>query len=122
MAIFNQRLPNIKVQPEVQVGGSDSWARKLTTEWIAGSGVDVNGHCCDISLRFERQEFIANMEPYLKRDAKDVPTADYVEWLMKLFHSPENGQFALPMYTGTVALMFNKKRFQEKGQAFPDDS
>jgi multiple sugar transport system substrate-binding protein len=110
------------VEPEVQVGGSDQWAPKLTTEWIAGSGVDVTGHCCDISLGFARQGFIANMEPYLKRDAKDVPTADYVEWLMKLFHSPENGQFALPMYTGTIALMFNRRRFQEKGVALPDDS
>jgi multiple sugar transport system substrate-binding protein len=122
LAIFNQKFPNIKVEPEVQVGGPDSWSPKLTTEWIAGSGVDVTGHCCDVSLGFARQGFLTNMEPFLKRDAKDVPTADYVDWLMKLFHSPENGQFALPMYTGTIALMFNRRRFQEKGVALPDDT
>jgi multiple sugar transport system substrate-binding protein len=122
MPLFNAKFPNIKVVPEVQVGGTLDWAPKLATSWIAGDGVDLTGHCCDVSMDFARQGFTLNLDPYLKRDSKAVPTQDYVDWLMKLFNSPQHGQFALPMYTGTIALMFNRKRFQEKGVPLPDDS
>jgi multiple sugar transport system substrate-binding protein len=88
----------------------------------AGSGPDLSGHCCEYGPAFSREGFLLDLDPYLKRDAKAVPMADYVEWLIKLFHSPENGQFALPMYTGTVALMFSRRRFQEKGVPLPDDT
>jgi multiple sugar transport system substrate-binding protein len=119
MPIFNAKFPHIKVQPEVQLS---DWPAKNRTEWIAGTGVDISGHCCDHSIGFARDGFLLNLDPYLKRDAKAVPTQDYVDRLMKLFVSPQHGQFALPMYTGTVALMFNRRRFQEKGLPLPDDT
>jgi multiple sugar transport system substrate-binding protein len=122
LAIFNQKFPNIKVLPEIQEGGSATWGPKLVTGWLGGDGVDITGHCCDVSLDFTRQGFILNLDPFLKRDARAVPTQDYVEWLMKLFNSKENGQFALPMYTGTIALMYNRRRFQERGIPVPDDT
>ncbi len=120
LQLFTQKFPNVKVEPEVQL--EPDWPQKLRTEWIAGTGVDLTGHCCQHSIAFSREGFLLNMDPYLKRDAKAVPTEDYVEWLMKLFNSKENGQFALPMYTGTIALMFNRRRFQEKGVPLPDDT
>jgi len=119
MPLFKQKFPNITVQPEVQLS---DWPQKNRTEWVAGTGVDISGHCCDHGPAFSREGFLLNLDSYLKKDGKAVPTQDYVEWLMKLFSSKENGQFALPMYTGTIALMFNKKRFQEKGVPLPDDS
>ncbi|MDQ3702265.1 MAG: extracellular solute-binding protein [Chloroflexota bacterium] len=122
MPIFNLQFPHIKVLPEIQEGASTIWGPKLSTSWLGGDGVDITGHCCDVSLDFSRQGFLLNLDPYLKRDAKAVPTQDYVEWLMKLFNSPQNGQFALPMYTGTIALMFDRKRFQEKGLPLPDEN
>lgn len=119
MPLFKAKFPNITVVPEVQLG---DWPQKNRTEWIAGTGVDITGHCCDHGPAFSREGFTQNLDAYLKKDGKAVPTADYVEWLMKLFSTKENGQFALPMYTGTVALMFNRKRFQEKGIPLPDDT
>ena len=119
MPLFKQKFPNITVQPEVQLS---DWPQKNRTEWVAGTGVDISGHCCDHGPAFSREGFLLNLDSYLKKDGKAVPTQDYVEWLMKLFSTKENGQFALPMYTGTIALMFNKKRFQEKGVPLPDDT
>jgi multiple sugar transport system substrate-binding protein len=119
LELFNAKHPHVTVQVEVQVG---DWATKNTTEWIAGTGPDLSGHCCQHGPVFARQGFLLNLDPYIKRDGKDIPTSDYVEWLIKLFSSPEHGQFALPMYTGTVGLFYNRAIFQQKGVATPDES
>jgi len=120
MALFNQKFPNIKVSVEPQNTG---WEAKNTTEWIAGTGPDLSGHCCSQGPAWGSQGLFMKLDPYLKRDAKAVPTQDYVEWLMKLFATPNQaGQWALPMYTGTVHLFYNKSLFQKKGLPFPDET
>ena len=120
LALFNKKFPNITVQVEPQNG---DWVAKNNTEWIAGTGPDLSGHCCDNGPNWGRQGMFLDLNPYIKRDSKAVPTQDYVEWLLKLFASPqEAGQWALPMYTGTVALFYNKALFKNKGIPFPDDT
>ncbi len=120
LALFNKKFPNIKVEVEPQNG---DWVAKNNTEWIAGTGPDLSGHCCDNGPNWGRQGMFLNLDPYIKRDSRAVPLGDYVEWLMKLFATPpEAGQWALPMYTGVVALFYNKDLFKKKGVAFPDDT
>lgn len=115
--LFNEKFPKIKVEIEPQVG---NWSQKNQTEWLAGTGPDLSGHCCDWGPVWARQGLLFNMEPGMKRDVPARIREDFVEWLLKLFHSPEAGQFALPMYTGTIALYYNKEEFQKAGVAFPD--
>ena len=119
LAVFNQKFPNIKVEVEAQNSG---WETKNAADWIAGSGPDLSGHCCNVGPDWGAQGLFLNLDPYIKRDSKAVPTNDYVEWLVKLFNSPQHGQFALPMYTGTVHLFYNKALFRNKGIPFPDDT
>jgi multiple sugar transport system substrate-binding protein len=119
LELFNKKFPNVQVQVEVQLTG---WDVKNASEWIAGTGPDLSGHCCQTGPVYARQGFLLNLDPYIKKDAKQVPTADYVEWLMKLFSAPQLGQFALPMYTGTIGLMFNRNLFKQKGVALPDEN
>jgi multiple sugar transport system substrate-binding protein len=117
--LFNEKFPKVKIEVEPQLTG---WTDKNQTEWIAGTGPDISGHCCNWGPQWARDGLLYNMEPSLKKDVPDAVRKDFVEWLMKLFWSPENGQFALPMYTGTIALYYNKDAFQKAGVPFPDES
>ena len=115
--LFNQKFPKIKIEAEPQLSG---WPEKNQTEWIAGTGPDISGHCCQHGPNWARQGLLYNMDASLKRDVPTKIREDFVEWLLKLFHSPEAGQFALPMYTGTIALYYNKDVFQKRGVPLPD--
>jgi multiple sugar transport system substrate-binding protein len=117
--LFGQSFPKIKIAIEPQLA---DWQIKNQTEWVAGTGPDVSGHCCYWGTQFARDGLLWNMEPAMKKDVPARIRDDYVEWLMKLFFTPEQGQFALPMYSGTIALFFNKTVFQRKGVPFPDDT
>ncbi|HEV2121575.1 MAG TPA: extracellular solute-binding protein, partial [Chloroflexota bacterium] len=120
LALFNKKQPNIKVEVEPQNG---KWTEKNTSEWVAGTGPDLSGHCCDNGPGWGRQGMFLNLDSYIKRDSKAIPLNDYVEWLLKLFAQPSQmGQWGLPMYTGTVALFYNKELFKKKGVAFPDET
>ena len=114
-------VPQHQGAPEIQEGGSATWGPKLVTGWLGGRG----GHHRPL-LRRQPGLLPPGLHPQPRplpqAGRQGVPTQDYVDWLMKLFNSKENGQFALPMYTGTIALMYNRRRFQERGIAVPDDT
>jgi multiple sugar transport system substrate-binding protein len=120
LELFKQRHPNVTVNIEVQMG--TDWVQKNATEWIAGDGPDLTGHCCEYGITYDRQGFLLGMDPYIKKDSRAVPTGDYVEWLLKLFSSQQSGQFALPMYTGTIGLLYSRPAFRNKNLPFPDDT
>ena len=124
VALFNERFPKIKVQiePQIDIPGGLTWPLKNETEWIAGTGPDISGNCCEWGPVWARKGLMWNMEPAMKRDVPARIREDFVEWLIKLFHSPEHGQFSLPMYTGTIALYYNTEAFQRSGVPFPDDT
>jgi multiple sugar transport system substrate-binding protein len=124
VALFNERFPKIKVQiePQIDTPGGATWQLKNETEWIAGTGPDISGNCCEWGPVWARKGLMWNMEPAMKRDVPARIREDFVEWLIKLFHSPEHGQFSLPMYTGTIALYYNTEAFQRSGVPFPDDT
>jgi multiple sugar transport system substrate-binding protein len=120
LELFGKKHPNLKVEVEPQNTG---WEAKNTADWVAGTGPDLSGHCCAQGPDWGRQGMFLNLDPYVKRDSRAIPLNDYVEWLLKLFATPASaGQWALPMYTGTVALFYNKELFKRKGLPFPDDT
>jgi multiple sugar transport system substrate-binding protein len=120
MQVFNQQFPNIKVSIEPQIGAD--WPAKNQSEWLAGTGPDVSGHCCSSGVQWARDGLFLDLDPLLKRDIPQGIRDDFVAWLMELFHQPGTGQFALPMYSGTIALFYNKVLFRRKGIAPPDES
>ena len=122
LLLFNQAFPNIKVAVEPQIGASDVWGQKNQTEWLAGTGPDLTGHCCTVGVQWARDGFFLDLDSRIKRDVPQRIREDYLEWLMRLFSQPGAGQFALPMYSGTIALFYNKTLFQRKGVAPPDDT
>jgi multiple sugar transport system substrate-binding protein len=93
----------------------------------AGDAPDVIGQCCTSLPEWARKSATENLDPYIRRDWKKEVIADFAElqydWFNgKHIHQPEVGQYAVPMYMGTIALYYNKNRFQAAGLAFPDDT
>ena len=119
LAIFKEKLPYVTVVAEPQVG---TWQEKNYTEWIAGTGPDMSGSCCNTLPDWGRQGILMNMDPLIKKDSKQVPLNDYVDVQLKTWNFTDRVQFALPMYMGIFGLYYSKTLFQRKGVAFPDDT
>jgi multiple sugar transport system substrate-binding protein len=124
MKLFQERNPNVKVtiEPQIDTPGGAAWWQKNQTEWVAGTGPDMSGHCCVYGISWAQDGLLVNMEPMMKKDIPAKIREDFVEWLMKLFTSPQAGLWALPMYSGTIGLYYNKTMFQRKGVPLPDDT
>ncbi|MGH2353452.1 MAG: ABC transporter substrate-binding protein [Chloroflexota bacterium] len=122
--IFRQKFPHVTVNAESQTStpGGPTWQEKNFAEWLAGTGPDVSGSCCATLPDWGRQGILLNLEPLIKRDAKEVPLNDYVAAQLSVWKTPERGQFALPMYMGIFGLYYSRQLFQRKGVAFPDDT
>ena len=47
--MFRQKFPNVTIRAEAQVDtpGGPTWSDKNYTEWVAGTGPDVSGSCCN---------------------------------------------------------------------------
>ncbi|HXI16403.1 MAG TPA: extracellular solute-binding protein [Chloroflexota bacterium] len=118
LALFKDSFPNLKISIEPQVG--EDWPTKNYTEWIAGSGPDMTGHAGQWGVQWGREGLLWNMETAYKKDVPPRIQEDYVDWLIKIFQLPERGLVAIPMYSGTVGLMYNKSVFQRKGVSLPD--
>src|SRR5687768_7372663 len=118
LELFKQSFPNVKVSVEPQVG--EDWPTKNYTEWIAGSGPDMTGHAGQWGVQWGREGLLWDMAAAVKKDIPPRIQEDYVEWIVKLFTLPERGVIALPMYSGTIGLLYNKTVFQKKGVPVPD--
>ena len=119
LAILKEKLPYLTVVAEPQLSG---WPEKNFAEWLAGSGPDMSGSCCNTLPDWGRQGVLMNMDALIKKDGKQVPLSDYVDVQLKTWNLPDRGQFALPMYMGIFGLYYSKTLFQRKGVPFPDDT
>src|SRR4029453_9422677 len=90
--------------------------------WLAGTGPDVSGSCCNTLPDWGRQGVLLDLDPLIKRDGKQVPLSDYVAAQLDVWKTPERGQFALPMYMGIFGLFYSRPFFQSKGAPSPADA
>ncbi|HEU5318627.1 MAG TPA: extracellular solute-binding protein [Chloroflexota bacterium] len=122
--IFRQTFPHVTVKAEPQVGvpGGPSWQEKNFAEWLAGDGPDVSGSCCATLPDWGRQGMLTDLDPLIKRDGREVPLSDYVAAQLNTWKTPQNGQFALPMYMGVFGLYYSRSLFRRKGVPYPDDT
>lgn len=113
--LFTAKYPAISVQIEPFED-----AAKNTTAWIAGAGPHVAMSWGAALVDSGRRGIVAPLDAFVKRDARAVPLADYVEFQLKATQWPGVGQFALPMYINVYGLYYNRALFQKKGIAPPD--
>ncbi|MGH2371468.1 MAG: ABC transporter substrate-binding protein, partial [Chloroflexota bacterium] len=93
-----------------------------TTKWLGGSGPHVTMTWGTVLVDSGRQGMFLGLDPYIKRDGRAVPLSDYADYHVKAIQWQGVGQFALPMYSNLYGLYYNKKVFQQKGVALPDET
>jgi multiple sugar transport system substrate-binding protein len=114
---FQQKYPNITVQPQAQVG---DYATKVLTQMASGSGApDLIGGCCTTLPSWARKGVLVKLDPFIARDLKKAQIDDFEQNQYHSFSRPGVGQYALPMYMGTYGFLYNKDRFQAAGVALP---
>ena len=116
-ALFTQKYPKIKVNPEPDPG-----PEKLFAEMVAGTAADVMGQCCATLPTWAQKGILTDLDKYIKHDWKASLVKDFSEVQYNYFWSKDAGRFAVPMYMGTSALYYNKDRFKRAGVAVPDES
>ncbi len=114
--LFNQRFPQIKVN-----NIPDPGCAAVTARIAAGDPPDVMGQCCTCLPSWARKGVLEPLDPYIKRDLSPKLIADFSEVQWNFFRLPGIGQYAMPMYQGTAALLYNKDAFRKRGIALPDE-
>jgi multiple sugar transport system substrate-binding protein len=116
LPLFTQKNPHITVVQEPEGNSGLDYAVKLA----AASAPDVFAACCHALPVWGWQGLLLNLDPFLKKASSEIPLSDYAQHLLRFWHTPQRGQFAMPMSGFTRALYYNRVRFQEKGIKFPD--
>src|SRR5687768_7721072 len=73
--LFNEKFPKIKIVAEGQDG---DWQTKNKTEWIAGTGADMSGHCCTVGVQWAREGLFTDLDAKMKKDIPSKIREDYV--------------------------------------------
>ncbi|HEX2186620.1 MAG TPA: hypothetical protein VHN78_14060, partial [Chloroflexota bacterium] len=115
--LYRRKRPNVTFE---LLGFTDN--TKPVTEWLAGAGPHVSMQYGTPLVDSGRKGFFVGLDPYVKRDSKDLPMDDYVPFQLQATTWPAVGRFGLPMYINIYALYFNRTIFQRKGVAPPDET
>jgi multiple sugar transport system substrate-binding protein len=118
---FNEKHPNIEIELSPRTCDSDDCLREnLITQMAAGTAPDVYQLCCWTSTSFVQNGQALNLQPYIDRDATEVNMKDFSSkqfgaWTL------DGNIYALPYYTGTFCIGYNKEMFDEVGVSYPPD-
>jgi multiple sugar transport system substrate-binding protein len=94
----------------------------MIAEWVAGAGPHVAMQYGPQLVDSGRKGMLLTLDPYLKKDTKQVPMDDFVSFQLAASEWTGVGRFGLPMYINVYVLYYNKAVFQRKGQPLPDDT
>jgi multiple sugar transport system substrate-binding protein len=113
--LFEQAYPNIKVHVN-NVGGGPSEYQKLQTALKAGSGgPDVAQIEYMFLPSFIVTDGLADLSKYGANDLK----ASFVPWTWGQVSPDGKAVYGIPQDTGPMALLYNKKIFDQYGLAVP---
>ncbi|TCM98722.1 carbohydrate ABC transporter substrate-binding protein (CUT1 family) [Paenibacillus sp. BK033] len=112
---FEAKYPNIKLQIE-----EAPWAdftTKIVTNIAGNNAPDIWFQENAVILGYGTRGVAENLEPYIKRDLK---TEDYIDSLLSA-KTPDGKIYGIPHGVNPIALVYNKKLFQENNVPFPTD-
>jgi multiple sugar transport system substrate-binding protein len=119
LAKFEQKFPNVKVQPDWITGSTTDYLKKVQTYLAAGSQPDVLYiHYLQTSI-FGSQGVLLDLGKYTSQD-KAFNAGDLVKGVADHF-AYKDKQYGVPWYSGPHTLLFNKTLFRNAGVKTPDE-
>jgi multiple sugar transport system substrate-binding protein len=116
LAYFHDAHPGIRVfyTPAADPADAGMWA-----ELEAGTAADVVAGCCTFFPTWAQQGHLLDLRPYVAADLAATTIADWDAAQYRAFFLVDGRQYGLPKYHGTVALYYNKDRFDQAALAYP---
>lgn len=113
---FESEHPNIEIKIQPVVGQAE-----LLTQMVGGVAPDVINSWQENLRKFFEEGQTLNLNPYIDKYMTQEELEDFYPRLLKGFWA-QGVQYALPHFTGIMALYYNKDAFDEAGIAYPDKS
>ncbi len=115
---FHVANPSITV--DVDVSDWDAYWDKLQTGLAGGAAPDVFAMDGPLFPDYQARDVLLNLKTYIDRDGYDL--THLADQGVKDFTTSDGGQYGLPRDLNTIALFYNKAKFDEAGIPYPDDS
>src|SRR6476469_6301329 len=112
-------VANPKSTVKVTVSDWEPYWDKLQTSIAGGDAPDVFAMDGPLFPDYQSRDVLLDLKPFIDRDGYDLTqladqgVADF---------TTAGGQFGLPRDLNTIALYYNKAKFDEAGVAYPDDT
>ncbi len=119
LAEFHDTYPNVRVffTPD-----PDNLADAMLADMQAGTAPDLFWGGSTVFPTWAQQGYVLDLRPYVAEDLDEATIADWDQAQYQAFFLNDGLQFGLPKYHGTVALYYNKARFDAAGVAYPTAS
>jgi multiple sugar transport system substrate-binding protein len=115
---FHAANPAITV--DVDVSDWDAYWDKLQTGLAGGAAPDVFAMDGPLFPDYQARDVLLNLKPYIDKEGYDL--TQLADQGVKDFTTSDGGQYGLPRDLNTIALFYNKAKFDAAGIAYPDDS
>ena len=110
--------------PEIEISYEprpDLWREVITAEYVAGTGPDLFGHCCDHAKVFWEAGQIKDIKPYVDRDISAEELKDFFESQLTFWTDKGTGALmAWPKYQGNLCIIYNEEMVKEAGVTVPE--
>lgn len=116
LAQFHATHPHIRV---FYTPTPDNPDEGMLAEMEAGTAADVVAGCCTFFPTWAQQGHLIDLRPYVASTLAPATIADWDAAQYRAFFLGDGRQYGLPKYHGTVALYYNKDRFDQAAIAYP---
>ncbi len=115
---FHALVPNITVK--VSVADWDSYWPKLQTDLAGGNAPDVFLMDGPLYPDYQTRDQLLDLDPYIAKDGFD--TSQLVDLAVQDFVAADGHHYGMPRDLNTIALYYNKKKFDAASLPYPDDT
>lgn len=116
IAAFEKQYPNLHIQLQTSASRS-AYERTLAIALNAGDGPDVFSVSTSKAYALALQELLLPLDNWVAADQLDL--AAFAPDVLALYRTPTQGLHCLPAEIATVALFYNKDRFDAAGVPYP---
>jgi multiple sugar transport system substrate-binding protein len=117
MALFEEKLPNIKVEFEPL---TDDFEDKTLTQMVAGNAPDVMTGWGAVFRKWAEKGQLLDLQPLVDMTYSAEQLKDFHPWQWAGMVAPDTRiRFAMPYYVNVIMLLYNVDAFDEAGVPYP---